>query len=95
MRVFAIHDDKTGYISEIVTCPEDSPITPVLTTQPGLAMTEVELPASAGVDLEVPEDMAPEAMTPEARSQYFETITRLVEGYRVQVGPRRAPLVER
>jgi hypothetical protein len=43
MRVFAIHD-AAGIISEVVTCPEDSPL-PVLTTHPALSMTEIEIPA--------------------------------------------------
>ena len=77
MRVFAIHD-AAGNISEVVTCPDDSP-QPVLTTQAVLTMTEIEVPASAvETDLESPQDL-----------------TKLIESYRVQVGPGKSTLVAR
>jgi hypothetical protein len=84
MRVFAIHD-ALGNISEVVTSPEDAP-RPVLTTRPGLTMTEIEVPASLVDDLEFPETVA----------EVPEGVTRLAERFQVQVAPAgTAALVER
>jgi hypothetical protein len=77
MRIFAIHDAE-GIISEVITCPDDSPV-PVLQTQPGFSMTEIE----------PPKDLV------ETEFQSSEGVTKLVESYRVQVAPRKSTLASR
>jgi hypothetical protein len=75
MRVFAIHDAE-GTIWQLVTSPTDlSP--PVLTTAPGLSMTEVEIPEGV--------DVADDAEGDTGR-------TELIENYRVEVTPQKATL---
>lgn len=57
MRIFAIHD-TAGNISEVVTSPDDLP-QPMLRTEPGLSMTEIELPKDlVETDLESSEGLA-------------------------------------
>jgi hypothetical protein len=77
MRIFAIHD-AAGVISEVITCPEDAPV-PVLTTQPGLSMTEIEVPGGVA-DTEL---------------ESSQGLTELTENYRVEVVTGKSPLVPR
>jgi hypothetical protein len=77
---FVIHD-STGKISGIATSPPDAPQTSCL-LDPGLAMTEVEPPDSAAVDLEAPESSA-------------QVFTEVIENYRVELTAATATLTRR
>ena len=88
MRVFAIHD-AAGHILEVMTCPEDSP-PPVGMTQPGLTMTEIDVPPSGAAELGFPEDPT---QLPEG-NQARQGLEQFAERYRVQVVPGQATLEE-
>ncbi|MGX5552473.1 MULTISPECIES: hypothetical protein [Bacillus] len=74
-RVFAIHD-VTGYIKEVVTGPVSSPM-PVLQTEPGWSITEINIPT----DID------------ETEIDSFEGLIKLMESYRVQVVDNKVNLL--
>jgi hypothetical protein len=74
MRIFAAHDAE-GNILQIVVSPPDAPLATV-TTEPGLLMTEIEVPATMSrLDLS----------DPERSSQQF---SEILQHFKVEVGAK-------
>jgi hypothetical protein len=74
MRIFAAHDAE-GNIHQIVVSPPNAPL-PTVTTEPGLLMTEIQVPATMSqLDLS----------DPERSSQQLSEVFQNLRHFRVEV----------